>query len=206
MGAAEQAPRAGEVRERPDSRYTATMPSTMDLRVEAAAARALTRLQRGESVGEMLRVFREDDGLGAIESILALRAIRPVGLASGKELVVAACNGRDFSHLGLVDLERLALLETLPGGPLGSHLRSAIISRHPWLLFERDVPGRVRYFTAPEPEPSRAGSISGDGVSFEALRARIIAARSDPRWAQEAEIVHDEPERLLIRFVNVAEQ
>lgn len=43
-------------------------------------------------------------------------------------------------------------------------------------------------------------------VSFEALRAEILAAQLDPRWAAEVEIVRDEPERLLIRFVRVSER
>jgi hypothetical protein len=165
--------------------------------VAQAAARGRARLERGESVGETLRVFREEERLGAMGSITALRAIVPVGLGIAKALVAKAWGSDDFSHLGLADLAQLA---SLPSGTLEFHLRWAVIERRPWLLVVPDEHGGIRFFSAREADPSRAGTRSGRFVEW---RNEIRALVGDERWRDEVEIVRDEPDAILVRFLKV---
>jgi hypothetical protein len=178
----------------------------MTTEVEQVAALARAALEAGENVGEVLRSFREEAGLGAIESILALRAIEPIGLDAAKQLVAGACDGRSFAHLGLADLASLATIASLPGGPSGIlrwGLRDAVIDHRPWCLFVPGEPGSVTFYTATSPEPALGGTVHGEGVSLAAIREEASALASDPRWSEEIEIVRDEPEALLVRFRRV---
>lgn len=174
--------------------------------VEQAATLARRALEGGENVGEILRAFREDAGLGLIQSIQALRAIAPVGLDTAKTLVAGACDGQSFAHLRLADLTHLAALTSLPGGTLGIlrvHLWSAVIDHRPWRLFVPRAPHSLTFYAAASPDPAHEGMICGDGVSLEAVREEVLALASDPRWSAEIEIVRDEPEALLVRFPSV---
>ncbi len=184
----------------------------MDREFEAVVVAAATSggesLRAGRDVGEVLRRFREDDKLGAIASILALRAIEKISLSAAKHLVLAECAGENFAHLGLAELQHLA---RIPHSPrinrwLPTHLQSAIIDGRPWRLCVPDAPGTVRYFEAPTPEPSRAGSMHGQDISFEWVRSEAMAALTERGWSDELRVVRDEPGLLLVHFARVSER
>lgn len=179
------------------------MSSTLEERATKAAARARQRLDAGANVDDVLRTFREEDDLGPLGSILALRGIAPIGLDAAKVLVSEACDGKSFTHLGLADLQKLADCGSLPGSWLRLHLRHALLEHRPWLLL---VPGGtecVTFYQSSQPDPALAGSTSGPGVSFTALVEEIRALATHPRWAGLVELLRDEPSALLVHFPTV---
>jgi hypothetical protein len=183
------------------------MDRELEERIAAAAARGMANLRIGKPLDDVLQAFREDDRLGAIASMMALRAIEDISLKAAKELVSAACAGERFPHLGLEELRHLA---RIPGPPsdrswLPTHLEGAIISGRAWKLFVRAEPGSVRYFDATTPDPSRAGSMHGSAISFDAIRDEVRGAVSQPGWSEELRIVRDEPDQLLVHFLRVRE-
>lgn len=184
------------------------MDNDIEARVAAAAARGAASLRAGKTLDEVLRAFREDDQLGAIASMLALRTIENISLAAAKELVSDACAGERFPHLGLEQLRHLARIPHRPniGSWLPTHLQNAIIRGRAWKLFVRDAPGSVRYFDAPTPDPARAGSMHGADVSFDRVREDVKTALLDPQWYEELRLVRDEPDLILIHFARVHER
>jgi hypothetical protein len=178
------------------------MDRESEKRIAAAAARGATNLSAGKSLDEVLRAFREDDQLGAIQSMIALRTIEGINLGAAKELVSAACAGERFPHLGLDELRHLARIARMPGVSswIPTHLQGAIIAGRPWKLFLRDVPGSVRYFDAATNDPTRSGSMHGASLSFDGVRDDVRAAVLVPGWSDELRIVRDEPDLLLVHF------
>jgi hypothetical protein len=185
----------------------------VERQIAAAAARGAASLSAGKRLDEVLRAFREDDQFGAIASMLALmRTVDGIGLATAKELVDSACGGVRFPHLGLDELRHLAYVVRLPDASLWwwieSHLRGAIISGRPWKLFQRDVPEvprSVHYFDAATPDPKRAGSMYGDGLSFDGICNDLRAAARAPGWSDELTIARDEPDLILVHFLRVVD-
>jgi hypothetical protein len=150
----------------------------------------------------VLRRFRTDDELGAIESMQALREVAPIELTCAKMIVANAFEGRSYAHLTLADLE---LLSDVPetGGVDFFTRRSredAIIERKPYLLYIREPEGvGLVASTTPldePPPPPRWGSMSGP---FEAVRDDV--RRSAAAWPTELRIERDEPGRLLLHFL-----
>ncbi len=183
------------------------MDHELEERIAAAAARGIASLRASKSLDEVLRIFREDDQLGAIASMMALRTIEAISLGAAKQLVAEACAGQRFPHLGLDELRHLARIPRRPsiGLWLPTHLEHAIITGRAWKLFVRDAPGCVRYFDAATPDPSRAGSMHGSGISFDSVRDAARAALLEPGWCEELRIVRDEPDLLLVHFPRVRE-
>ncbi|HUJ57534.1 MAG TPA: hypothetical protein VLX92_03560 [Kofleriaceae bacterium] len=183
------------------------MDRESEQRISLAAARGAASLSAGSTLDEVLRAFREDEHLGAIESMIALRTIEEINLGAAKQLVSAACSGERFPHLGLDELRHIARIPRLPtiSSWLPTHLQGAIIDGRPWKLFLRGVPGSVRYFDAKAPDPARSGSMYGAGVSFDRVRDDARAAVLEPGWSDELRIVRDEPDLLLVHFQRVRE-
>jgi hypothetical protein len=180
------------------------MSFSLDPRITNAAARGRARLEAGERLHELLRVFREDDALGPLESILALKAIEPVDLGTAKILVETACSGHGYAHLGLEDLARLVAIGRLSRCWLGGHLRDALIDQEPWRLFVPGAsPSSISFYTSRDRDPKRCGSISGHGVSFAKYGDEARAAVMNSAWASEVEIVRDSDAELLVRFRKV---
>jgi hypothetical protein len=152
--------------------------ASWEQRVEAAVARARPRLAAGAHVGEILRVFREDDHLGAIESMLALRELEWIDLGAAKVIVSDACAGRDFSHLGRAELEQLG---AMPRGSLRTWLE--------WAILDGDPITKLTPRSSTQP--------------FAELVAEIHTDLADPRWAAEVELVEETPTSLLLRFRRV---
>lgn len=176
-------------------------------RTSAIAARAAASLRAGTNVDEVLRAFREDDHLGAIESVIALRTIEEISLAAAKHLVLAACSGEHFPHLGWDELRHLARIARLPAVSswFPAHLQGAIIHARPWKLFVRDAPGSVRVFDAATPDPARSGWMYGDDLSLDMVRDNAKATVLAPGWSDELRIAGDEPDLLLVHFPRVSE-
>lgn len=183
------------------------MDPDLEQRVAAAAARGRAALHAGATVDEVLRVFRQEDQLGMIGVILALRAIEPIGLAAARQIVEPAWMGTRFPHLGLEQLRHLAHLPHRANIHrwLPSHLQSAIIDGHAWTLFVPGGPRSVRFYNSATADPARAASMSGDGVSFEWVRDEAIAAVAEPGWCDEVRVARDEPGLLLVHFPRVRE-
>ena len=184
------------------------MDPELEAPIAAAAARGTASLRAGANLGELLRTFREDDQLGWIGSILALLAIEHIPHSAAKHLVQAECAGESFAHLGLEELQHLAHIPRLSniGSWLPVHLELAIIDGRSWRLFVPDAPGSVLYFEAEAPDPSRAGSMSWDGLSLDEVRDETTAALSEPGWDREVRIVRDEPDLFLVHFPRVREK
>jgi hypothetical protein len=176
-------------------------------RISAIAARAAASLRAGTNLDEVLRAFREDDHLGAIESVIALRTIEAISLGAAKHLVSDACTGEQFPHLGWDELRHLARIPRLPavGSRFSTDLEGAIINGRPWKLFVRDAPGSVRFFDAATPDPARSGWMYGDDLSFDMVRDDAKATVLAPGWSDELRIARDEPDLLLVHFHRVSE-
>ena len=179
----------------------------MDEIIEAAVSQARARLEAGESVGEIVRALRDDYRLGHIRVLQVLMAIEPIGLSTARTLVEAPSLEPCLADLRLADLKLLAAVVRLRGSSwLETHLVDALIERRPWLLI---VPGEaanaVRYCRAASPDPGVSGTSCGDAFSFSLLRDEIRARAVEPDWRPYVEIVRDEPDTLLIRFLAVKE-
>ena len=109
------------------------MDNDRDRRIAAIAERGAANLRAGGTVHDVLRSFREQDGLGAIEAIIALRAIEQVSLSAAKLLVTKAWSGADDSYLDLAALQYLARARNNRAADswLHGHLESAIIDGRP---------------------------------------------------------------------------
>ena len=56
------------------------------------------------------------------------------------------------------------------------------------------------------PEPDRAGGIHGADVSFDGIRADVLAAAGSGAWEGELAILRVTQDELLIRFTHVKER
>jgi hypothetical protein len=185
--------------------------SAPDPRIEVAANHGRASLTAGATLDDVLRTFRDADGLGAIECVVALRLIAPIELACCKLLISEWCEGRSYAHLLLADLDLLADAPRIDGVEafLSRYRDEAIIDRQPWLLFARDRPGSVHTlrsrtpltaFPSP-PERSACGSILGATVTYEAVaaKARVSAAA----WPAELAIERDHADEMMLRSIRV---
>lgn len=185
-----------------------------DRRFAAIAARARAAMTAGATLDDVLRTFRTDEQLGAIESMRALRTLAPMDLSCVKLLVSNWCEGRSYAHLTLSDLELLSDAPNTRGVDyfMRRHRDDAIIERKPYLLYvrNRQTTGSVSVYTSAtlldtqptEPPPGMIGSISGSSVTFE--RVCDNARRAAAAWPNELRIVRDEPDQLLLQFLRAA--
>jgi hypothetical protein len=90
------------------------MTEDWEARFTAIAARARAAMSAGATLDDVLRTFRTQDELGAIESIRALREISGMGMSCAKLIVSEFCEGRSYAHLTLADLELHFLRAPLP--------------------------------------------------------------------------------------------
>jgi hypothetical protein len=187
------------------------MSEDRDRRLAGAAARARAAMTAGATLDDVLRTFRDDEQLGAIEAIKALRELAPMDLSCAKLFVSSFCEGRSYAHLTLSDLELLGDMSHVEGVDYFTrrHHEDAIIRRKPYLLYVRDLrtSRSVLIYVSATPlaaepmhsAPGETGWISGDDVTFE--RICDDARRAAAAWPSGLRIVRDEPDQMLLHFI-----
>ncbi|HEY0195573.1 MAG TPA: hypothetical protein VGC42_30880 [Kofleriaceae bacterium] len=184
------------------------MSEARNARISVAAARARAAMTGGATLDEVLRAFRDQDELGAIGSIQALRELSAMEMSCAKDIVSNACEGRSYAHLSLADLELLGDVPRVGGVDYFTrrHRDDAIIERKPYLLYVRapeatrsvDLHPAAIPLAAP-PDGEHAGCITGDCVTFE--RVCDDVRRAAAAWPTELRILRDEHDQLLLHFL-----
>jgi hypothetical protein len=182
-----------------------------DARIAAAAARARVAMAAGATLDDVLRTFRTHDQFSPLESIKALRKIARLDLSCAKVIIGNSCEGRSYAHLTLVDLELLGDVPWVGGVDFFTccHREQAIIERKPYLLYVRDrrttrsvylyASARPLEMQPAHPALDMAGSITGDGITFERVCEDV--RRSAAAWPTELRVLRDEPDQLLLHFL-----
>lgn len=179
--------------------------SDRERRMAEIAGRARAAMAHGATLDDVLRTFREVEGLRAIEATVALREIAPIDLCCAKLLVDNFCDGKRYD-LTLADLDLLADAPRVGGVDFFTrrHRDDAIVERRPYVLYARHPTSltSVRIAASATPldhMPHEAGSITGASVTFERVTGDVRQAAA--AWPTEIRLLRDEPDTLLIQFL-----
>jgi hypothetical protein len=173
---------------------------------QAAADRALARMEAGEPLSETLRVLRDVECVGTIGVIRVVMIVGEMGLVAAR-VVVETASRRDFTHFLLADLRYIGVIEDLGAlllhgdrWPRGFMFHKNVLDGIDCLRAESVAPGGGMTLFWSE---DRSGRHLRVELEMDAFRANVASIRADPQWAGHLAIVRDEPGLLVLRFLKV---